>query len=146
MKIFEVKDRSISLINRLLVIWENSVKATHMFLNDEEISNIKNYVPEALKKVKHLIILEDKNKIPIAFMGVENKKLEMLFVENSERGKGIGKQLLTYGIENYGVNELTVNEQNPLALGFYEHMGFKTYKRTESDEQGQPYPILYMKI
>ena len=32
--------------------------------------------------------------------------------------KGIGKQLLTYGIENYTVNELTVNEQNPNAKGF----------------------------
>lgn len=25
-------------------------------------------------------------------------------------------------------------------------MGFKTYKRTELDEQGNPYPILYMKL
>ena len=25
-------------------------------------------------------------------------------------------------------------------------MGFRTYKRTELDEQGNPYPILYMKI
>lgn len=32
--------------------------------------------------------------------------------------KGIGKQLLTYSIENYTVNELTVNEQNPNAKGF----------------------------
>lgn len=41
---------------------------------------------------------------------------------------------------------VTVNEQNPQAVGFYEHMGFKTYKRTECDEEGKPYPILYMKI
>lgn len=38
-----------------------------------------------------------------------------------------------------------VNEQNPLAKGFYEHLGFKTYKRTTYDEQGNPYPLLYMK-
>lgn len=25
-------------------------------------------------------------------------------------------------------------------------MGFKTYKRTELDEQGNPYPILYMRL
>ncbi len=30
--------------------------------------------------------------------------------------------------------------------GFYEYMGFKTYKRTELDEQGNPYPILYMRL
>lgn len=48
-------------------------------------------------------------------------------------------------MENYAVNELGVNEQNPQAKGFYEHMGFELYKRSELDEQGNPYPILYMK-
>ena len=41
--------------------------------------------------------------------------------------------------------EVTVNEQNPQADGFYEHLGFQTYKRTECDEEGNPYPLLYMK-
>lgn len=78
-------------------------------------------------------------------MGVDDKRLEMLFVLDKYRGQGIGKQLLQYGIENYSINELTVNEQNPRAKGFYEHMGFEVYKRTELDEQGNPYPLLYMK-
>lgn len=41
--------------------------------------------------------------------------------------------------------EVTVNEQNPQAVEFYEHLGFQTYKRTECDEEGNPYPLLYMK-
>ena len=49
----------------------------------------------------------------------------MYFLLSAERGKGVGKQLLQYGIENYGIQELTVNEQNPQAVGFYRHMGFK---------------------
>ncbi len=53
---------------------------------------------------------------------------------------------MNYGIEKYSVNELTVNEQNPKARGFYEHLGFKVYKRSDKDEQGNPYPILYMKL
>lgn len=61
------------------------------------------------------------------------------------RGKGIGKQLIQYGIENYGIEEVTVNEQNPQAVSFYEHLGFVTYKRTVLDEEGNPYPLLYMK-
>ena len=41
---------------------------------------------------------------------------------------------------------MTVNEQNPQAVGFYEHMGFETYQRTDHDEEGNPYPLLYMKL
>lgn len=146
MTIIEIENRNATLINKLLEVWEDSVKATHLFLSNEEIKNIKEYVPQALKEIEHLIIMENENHTPVAFMGIEGEKLEMLFIKNSEREKGLGKQLLNYGVEKYNVNELTVNEQNPNAKGFYEHMGFKTYKRTEVDEQGNPYPILYMKL
>ena len=54
--------------------------------------------------------------------------------------------MLTLGIKNYNVKELAVNEQNPKAKGFYEHMGFKVYQRNELDDQGNPYPVLYMKL
>lgn len=69
----------------------------------------------------------------------------MLFILSEERRKGIGSALLKYGIEKYRIDELSVNEQNPQAKLFYEAMGFVTYKRTELDEQGNPFPILYMK-
>ena len=145
MRITEVKDRTPELINCLLEVWENSVRATHLFLSDSEIRNIKEYVPQALREVAHLLIAEDEAVRPVAFMGVEKGSLEMLFIAPEERGKGLGKNLIRYGIENYGVERLTVNEQNPQARGFYEHMGFRVYKRSELDEQGNPYPILYMR-
>lgn len=144
MKMIEIKTLTTDLIERLLLIWESSVRATHNFLSDEEINNIKKYVPDALKNIDHLIILEDTSKQPLGFMGISNQALEMLFIADKNRGKGLVKQLLTYGIEHYAVQKLTVNEQNSLARGFYEHMGFQTYKRSEFDEQGNNYPILYM--
>lgn len=69
----------------------------------------------------------------------------MLFLSPAVRGQGLGRQLMQHAVENYAVNELTVNEQNPQAVGFYEHLGFTTYKRTDHDEEGGPYPLLYMK-
>lgn len=145
MKIYELKER-IDFVPVLMNIWEASVRATHLFLSDAEINHIKAYVPEALKEVRHLIIADDESGIPIAFMGIENNRLEMLFLSPEERGKGIGKKLIQYGIENYGIQEVTVNEQNPQAVGFYEHIGFVTYKRTDYDEEGNPYPLLYMRL
>lgn len=103
-------------------------------------------MPQALKEVSHLVIIKNEKDIPIAFRGIEGTKLEMLFIKNNDRGRGLGKQLLTYGIENYNVNELVVNEQNPNAKAFYEHLGFKVYKRADLDEQGNHYPILYMRL
>ncbi|WP_086349306.1 GNAT family N-acetyltransferase [Candidatus Enterococcus clewellii] len=146
MKIVEARNRDALLIERLVVIWESSVKATHLFLSEYEIENIKQYVPQALKEIPHLIIAENEEQVPIGFMGIVENHLEMLFISHEERGKGVGKELLEYGIEKYSVNDLAVNEQNPLAKGFYEHMGFEVYKRTERDEQGNPYPLLYMKL
>lgn len=145
MKLIEIKTRDSALIEKLLQVWESSVRATHLFLSDEEINNIKQYVPQALKDIPVLVVAENEDGNLAGFMGIAEKMLEMLFISADYRGQGTGKQLLQYGIENYSVNKLAVNEQNPLAKGFYEHMGFAVYKRTESDEQGNPYPLLYMK-
>lgn len=145
MHIIEVENRDQKLINQLLNVWESSVKATHLFLSDDERNHIKEYVPEALGNIPVLIIVENEEGNPVGFMGIADQMLEMLFISNEYRGQGAGKQLLQYGIDQYSVNQLAVNEQNPLARGFYEHMGFKVYKRTELDEQGNPYPLLYMK-
>lgn len=146
MKIYEVTKRSPRLIDHLVQVWENSVRATHLFLSLEEIESIKQYVPQGLAHIEHLIIAEDKGRFPIAFMGIQQQHLEMLFIAPKERCRGLGRQLIDFGIANYNVNQVTVNEQNPQAKGFYEHMGFEVYKRSELDEQGNPYPILYMKL
>lgn len=143
-RIQEVKERA-PLMDKLVELWETSVRATHHFLSAVEVSQIKEYVPQALAGVAHLLIAENEAGEPIAFLGTENHRLEMLFLSPSVRGKGIGKELIQYGIENYEIRELTVNEQNPQAVGFYEHMGFQTYKRTDCDEEGNPYPLLYMR-
>ncbi len=147
MNLYEIKKNVRgSLIGRLVEIWESSVRETHLFLSEEEIQRIKTYVPCALDGVTHLIIAEHEAGYPIAFMGVEGQRLEMLFLSPDERGAGLGRQLLEYGIKHYGIQEVTVNEQNPQTVGFYEHMGFKTYKRTDVDEEGGPYPLLYMRL
>lgn len=143
MKILEVADRTPDLINQLLEVWEKSVRATHLFLSDREIKNIKEYVPQALNGTAHLMIDAGEAGRAVAFMGIEDGTLEMLFISPEERGKGLGKRLIEYGIESYSVERLAVNEQNPQAKKFYEHMGFHVNKRTGLDEQGNPYPLLY---
>lgn len=146
MNISEVKNRTPYLNSQLLTVWESSVKETHLFLSCEEIDTIKIYVPQALTNIPHLIVMKDKYDNLIGFMGIEHKTIDMLFISPEHREFGYGKRLVQYGIDNYSVNNVTVNEQNHKAVGFYKHLGFKIYKRTDLDEQGNPYPLLYMRL
>ena len=140
--IIDIKERNDDIKSELVRVWEGSVRATHHFLTEDEIMRIKEYVPMAIDGTEHLLAAEQDGRI-CAFMGISGDELEMLFVSHDKRGKGLGKVLLQKGIDEYGVRTLTVNEQNPQAKGFYEHMGFHVNKRTGLDEQGNPYPLLY---
>ncbi len=139
MKIAEVSARPPQLVQQLVEVWQRSVQATHLFLSVPEIAAIRTYVPQALCGVEHLIVAQDESGTPIGFMSVQENRL----LDPEARGQGLGARLLCLGMEQY--SELTVNEQNPAAAGFYRHMGFAVYRRSELDEQGGPYPILYMR-
>ncbi|MGG0824616.1 GNAT family N-acetyltransferase [Paenibacillus turicensis] len=145
MEIKEMKLRSQELIDQLVRIWRKSVVASHTFLTSNDINEIEKFVPMALENINTLLIVEEQGK-PVGFAGADGSKLEMLFIDPDLRGKGIGKQIVQNLIANYQVTEVAVNEQNPLAKGFYEHMGFKVYRREPLDEQGNPFPILYMRL
>ena len=145
MKIYELENRDDNIIDKLYIVWEKSVRATHLFLKENDIINISKYIKPALIDIKHLIITEIDNE-PKGFMGIENKKLEMLFLSPEVIGQGIGKKLIEYAVQNYAIEEVSVNEQNTNAYDFYKHIGFKAYKRDEFDELGNNFPIIYMKL
>ena len=145
MEISIVENRTPQVIGALLQLWEASVRVTHDFLTESEIVRIGAYVPEALQSVRHLAVAKREDGSLAAFLGVEGRRIEMLFVAPEERGKGTGRALIAFAAEQFSANEVTVNEQNALAVGFYEKMGFAAYRRTQTDEQGGPYPLLYMK-
>lgn len=85
---------------------------------------------------------------PVGFMGCNWPQIEMLFVEPECFGLGIGKMLLGHARQRAMAESATltldVNEQNPAALAFYEHMGFVVTGRSPVDGQGRPYPLLHM--
>ena len=83
MKIVQINKRDSIMIQKLLDVWESSVKATHLFLSVDEINNIKQYVPQALKDVSILVIAENKNGNPVGFMGVDDKRLETVYINQN---------------------------------------------------------------
>jgi len=146
LKIISAVKRDIILITQLTAIWESSVRATHDFLSESDIQSFKNSMPTVLLEASNLIVALDETNHPIGFMGINEPEIDMLFIDNKNRGQGIGKALINFGTTNYQATQITVNEQNPQAIGFYKHMGFVTYQRQVTDDQGQPFPILKMRL
>ena len=91
MKLSEPENRTPELLAQLLEVWKASVRATHLFLSDGEIGHIRTYAPRVLAEVPHLFLAEDEAGHPVAFMGLTDRSLEMLFVAPEMRGCGIGK-------------------------------------------------------
>lgn len=143
MEIKRVFERDEQLISSLVTVWESSIRATHDFFSETNIREIKKYVFQAIEEIPILVVAVD-NKETLAFMGIAEDKLEMLFITAQRRGQGIGRNLLEIGINDYEITEVCVNEQNTQALAFYEYMGFTIYRRSELDEQGNPFPILFL--
>ena len=83
---------------------------------------------------------------PCGFAGSQDGKLEMLFVAPEVRGRGVGRALLAHAVEHARVRTLDVNEQNPQAVGFYEHEGFVVAGRSPVDDAGRPFPLLHMRL
>ena len=127
---------------RLQEIWENSVYFTHDFLKEEGFNYYKKQLPIYFEQVS-LVGFENEG-ILVGFIGIAKDNLEMLFIHNDYRGKGIGKRLLNHAINHYQITKVDVNEQNLQALEFYKHLGFHVINRSEVDGAGKDYPILHM--
>ncbi|MDM8245640.1 GNAT family N-acetyltransferase [Collinsella tanakaei] len=140
----EAADRTSGLVEALVAVWEGSVRATHDFLPEGEVERIGAMVPQAIAGVPTLLVCTRDDE-PVAFLGMDGTFIEMLFVSAACRGQGIGRSLVECAVAGYGATEVSVNEQNPQAVGFYEHMGFTTYRRTDTDGEDAPYPLLFMR-
>ena len=136
--------RTPEFIDGLLGIWEASVRASHHFLTEEDIQSLCPQAEEAIRQIETLWAVDDGNAL-IGFMGIQSGKIEMLFLHPDYFRKGIGRTLIQKAVSEAGVEYVDVNEQNPAAVKFYEKMGFRTFRRDSTDDQGNPFPILRMK-
>ena len=132
--------------DEILEVWEASVRHTHHFLTEEHIQFYKPLVRNHYLPAVELYIIRDAGRKIVAFMGLSDELIEMLFVNPGEQGKGYGKRLLEYATRKKQLDKVDVNEQNEKALSFYLHMGFQIIGRDATDGMGKPYPILHLQL
>ena len=140
----EKDSRTPELIAGLLGIWEASVRASHHFLTEDDIRSLCPHAEEAIRQIETLWVVEY-DDVRIGFVGIQSGKIEMLFLHPDYFRKGIGRTLIQKAVSEAGADYVDVNEQNPAAVKFYEKMGFRTFRRDSTDDQGNPFPILRMK-
>src|SRR5690606_19330801 len=142
---FEITEYSDNYKQQILTIWEKSVLATHDFLTPNDFMEIKELVNTINFNDFQVFCLVN-GKVISGFIGVAEKKVEMLFLDPEYFGQGLGQKLLNFAVKVLNANKVDVNEQNTKALKFYQKFGFETLERTDKDGQGRNYPLLRMKL
>lgn len=128
----------------LVGIWERAVRATHHFLDELAIDEIKAaLIPDYFPNVELWAVADD--EAVAGFIGLGGDMIEMLFIDSDRMGRGFGSALIDFA-QKRGITKVDVNEQNPSALAFYQAKGFRVTGRDETDEAGRPYPILHLSL
>ena len=128
----------------LLDIWLRSVRATHLFLTEDDIQALLPLVRDAALVALELWVLCAENDAPVGFLGLSGAQVEALFLAPEWRGQGGGRLLLDHARRLKGPLTVDVNEQNPEAVGFYQHCGFRIVGRSPLDSDGRPFPLLHL--
>ncbi len=130
----------------LIEIWEASVRATHDFLQEEDIVTLKPLILEQYFDAVDLKCAKDQSGNILGFCGVHDGNIEMLFISPDSRGSGVGSLLTNNAVNNPDATKVDVNEQNKQALGFYKHVDFNVVGHSPLDGQRKPYPPLHMEL
>lgn len=129
----------------MITVWEASVRATHDFLPEARILELKPLILDQYFDAVQLFGVKEDGKL-LGFLGTHDTDIEMLFIRPDARGKGVGKALLLHAVEKLNCTKVDVNEQNQQAADFYIYMGFEIAGRSPLDGQGEPYPILHLSL
>ena len=130
----------------LIDAWEQSVRATHGFLAAADIEFYKALVESIDFESFGVYCAMTPDDELIGLMGVEGSELLMLFLRPAYIGRGIGRALMRFAIDELGVSEVEVNEGNAHAVAFYEKFDFRLAERKPIDSYGKPYPIPRMTL
>ena len=138
-----------SMLPEMLKIWQDSVRASHFFLKDSDIVEIKQEVKAAFSSLQNILVAKLNNDFA-GFIGVSEKSIEMLFVASKFFNLGLGKRLILEAVNAFFTEQdeilLDCNEQNERGLTFYQKLGFKERGKSQKDSKGRDFAIIHFAI
>ncbi|WP_286030672.1 GNAT family N-acetyltransferase [Helicobacter pullorum] len=138
-----------SMLPAMLEIWEDSVRASHFFLKDNDIVEIKEEAKGAFAFLQNILVAKVGGEFA-GFIGVSEKMIEMLFASPKFFNLGLGKRLILEACNAFFAKQdeilVDCNEQNERGLKFYQKLGFKQLGRSEKDSSGRDFAIIHFSI
>jgi putative acetyltransferase len=107
----------------LISIWDKAEPLAHPFLSDEVRDQVRRdtvniYLPNA-----ETWVLEN-HGTPVGFIAMIGTEIGGLFLDPSEQGKGLGRQMVDHIVAIKGPLTVEVFKDNKIGLPFYERYGF----------------------
>ncbi len=107
----------------LISIWDKAEPLAHPFLADEVRDQVRRdtvniYLPNA-----ETWVLEN-DGTPVGFIAMIGTEIRGLFLDPSEQGKGLGRQMVDHVVAIKGPLTVEVFKDNKIGLPFYERYGF----------------------
>ena len=107
----------------LITIWDKAEPLAHPFLSDEVRDQVRRdtvniYLPNA-----ETWVLEN-DGTPVGFIAMIGTEIGGLFLDPSEQGKGLGRQMVDHIVAIKGPLTVEVFKDNKIGLPFYERYGF----------------------
>jgi putative acetyltransferase len=140
---WEIRDAGPGELDVLVGIWRRAVEATHHFLGPREIDELE--PPTRTELARAALRVATGAEGPVGFLAGSGGAVDGLFVDPAAHGRGAGTALLDDAAAHHRVLTLDVNEQNPAARGWYARRGFVETGRSETDDDGRPYPLIHLR-
>ena len=131
------------LKDELVEVWEKSVRSSHNFLTEADVDFYRSRIRETYLQAVELYAIRTTSIV--AFMGLSDDMVDMLFVLPTEKGRGYGSALIDFALYEKNRDRVDVNEENTEAYRFYLNRGYQVTGRDQVDSDGRPFPIIHMR-
>lgn len=126
-------------LDALTDLWEASACASHTFMESDDFRQMRPYMRDALLPSMDVWIAEQAD-VPVGFVGVRDRHVELLYIEQDHQHRGIGSLLL----EHVHATSVEVYQDNVVGVSFYQRCGFAQTALHTSDAIGRPYPMVVL--
>ncbi len=124
-------------------LWERSARTSHGFMSDDDFADVHAIVRDGLLPSMDVWVAEDGAGVPLGLLGARERHVELLYVEPTSHGQGIGSLLLGH-LGADGPTSVEVYAGNSHGLGFYESHGFRRLRTHMHDAFGRPFPVIHL--